>query len=141
MKFRNLRRPARADKAGITVTPPAKKKKEESGESINSSPSDMAVYNKHVNHITKSYSSNKWSLASMHQLLQETSAERRRWIINDCPCVKEVLLKFPCLAEPKLVCFRSACTCMYSNLCNIPIYVAIEGLLLHERLRRGGNSG
>ena len=34
MKFRNLRRPARADKAGITVTPPAKKKKEESGESI-----------------------------------------------------------------------------------------------------------
>ena len=103
MKFRNLRRPARAH----VVPPPAKKKK--NGGSLGSSGStapslsDMAEYDQHVNHIKKSYTSQKWSIATMSQLLQETATERRRWIREDCPSVKEVLLKFPCLQEPKLV--------------------------------------
>lgn len=100
MKFLNLRRPARARRAGVIVPPPAKKKKEEA---VIASPLGMAEYEQHVNHIKKSYASHKWSVASMSQLLQETSQEQRRWITEDCPRVKDVLVKFPCLIEPKLV--------------------------------------
>ena len=115
MKFRNLRRPARAHKAGITIPPPAKKKKDdESVEPAAPSISDMAEYEQHINYIKKSYSSQKWSIASMSQLLQETAEERRRWIREDCPSVKDVLLKFPCLAEPKLV-----SSCMQAYTCTM----------------------
>lgn len=141
-KFKNLRRPARARKAGITVPPPAKKKKDEgsiepSG-SIGPSLSDLAEYDQHINHIQKCYSSQKWSVASMTQLLQETAVERRRWIREDCPSVKEVLLKFPCLTEPKLVsdimqrpsrqgayvCMRAHCTVPLRYKCTCTRYSA-----------------
>lgn len=115
IKFRNLGRPARAHKAGITISPPAKKKKDdESVEPAAPSLSDMAEYEQHINYIKKSYSSQKWSIASMSQRLQETAEERRRWIREDCPSVKEVLLKYPCLAEPKLV-----SSCIQAYICTM----------------------
>ena len=127
MKFRNLRRPARAHKAGIVVPPPAKKKKEEgplgSPCFTASSLSDMAEYDQHVNHIKKIYTSQKWSIATMSQLLQETATERRRWIREDCPSVKEVLLKFPCLHEPKLVSSLCSTQIQYTYMCTPSTHV------------------
>ena len=116
MKFRNLRRPARAVKAGLEVPPPAKRKKCDVFVLPDTpSCSDAVEYEQHVSYIQRSFASQKWSLSSLSQLLQETAKERRRWIVEDLPTVAEVLLKFPCLTEPKLVSFRK-CTCtMYSE--------------------------
>ena len=95
----------RAEKAGIEI-PPAKRRKgneedpEASSSSSSPSPSDRAEYNKHVQ---KAYTSQKWSVANMSSLLDETALQRRQWIMEDSPSVKDILNKFPCLKESKLV--------------------------------------
>lgn len=96
MKFKNLRRPSRAEKVGIVVLPPETEK-------YKSSASDKAEYEKHIKQIKKCYSSQKWSVANMAILLEETAFLRRQWISERCPSVLEVLESFPCLREPKLV--------------------------------------
>ena len=96
MKFKNLRRPGRAEKVGIEVLPPEKEKDM-------SSASDKAEYEKHIKQIKKCYSSQKWSVANMTILLEETASQRRQWISEKYPPVTEVLESFPCLREPKLV--------------------------------------
>ena len=104
MKFKNLRRPSRSQKAGIEVPPAAKRSKHETKEcAVKPSASDEAAYDKHVKHLQKSYFSQKWSVASMISLLEETAVQRRQWIMNECPPVKSILEKFPCLKEPKIV--------------------------------------
>ena len=112
MKFKNLRRPSRAEKVGITLKPPAKKIRIESDEdtapgthikSPQTSSSDMAEYKKHVRYIQKTYTSQKWSLASLTSLLGETAIIRRKWINEEGPPVEEILHTFPCLKEPKIV--------------------------------------
>ena len=116
MKFKNLRRPARATKAGVKVPPLTKKKllKEAAATSAsNASASDMAEYKQHVSHIQKSYASHNWSLPSMVILLELTASQRRKWITAENPSVMEILSTFPCLKEPKLV---SACACTYIAL-------------------------
>ena len=70
---------------------------------IEPSASDKAVYEQHVKHLQKSYSTSKYSLATITTLLEETTALRKKWIVEDCPTVKEILEKFPCLKEPKMV--------------------------------------
>ena len=106
-KFRNLRRPSRAEKAGIAVPPPPKKFKKASVDSITAvqapSESDIAEYTRHIEFIRRSYQSKRWSQKSMITLLQQTAKQRRSWIKNECPSVKDVLKDFPCLADPKLV--------------------------------------
>ena len=102
MKFKNLRRPARAQKAGIAVPPPAKRVKKDS-EDIIVSPIDQEGYERHLEHIKRSYNSKKWSVPNMAILLEETAIQRRSWITNENPPVKLVLEKFPCLADPKVV--------------------------------------
>ena len=74
-------------------------------EASSSSPSasDRAEYDKHVQHLQKTYTSQKWSVANMSSLPDETALQRRRWIMEDCPSVKDILSKFPCLNESKLV--------------------------------------
>ena len=98
MKFMNIRRPARASKVDIPV-PPLKRAKTET----NLSPSSVAEYESHIKHLQKSYKSNKWSLSSMIALLEATSTQRRLWINKENPPVSEILEKFPCFEEPKLV--------------------------------------
>ena len=98
MKFKNLRRPGRAYKAGIVV-PPSKKPKVTAEQSA----SDLAEYEQHISQIKKSYSSHKWSVGNLATLLELTSILCRQWINEESPTVKEVLEKFPCLSEPKLV--------------------------------------
>ena len=114
MKFKNLRRPTRAEKAGISVSPPVKKKfKVEPQETQDeSSSSDLAKYELHVKQIKKMYRSHKWSVSSLAKLLNLTRTQRQQWITQDCPKVAEVLEVFPCLQEHKMVCSIVTCRCM-----------------------------
>jgi hypothetical protein len=105
MKFKNLRRPARAKKAGISVLPKPKTKVDSllKPTAVQPSTSDIDEYEQHIKYIQKCYASKKWSVTSMTLLLEQTAVLRRKWIQEECPIVKEVIEKFPCLTEPKLV--------------------------------------
>ena len=103
-KFKNLSRPARADKAGISVPPPLKKAKRIPVSTMATfTDSDTAEYKLHVEYLKQTYNSKKWSLSGMQTLLEQTSNQRRSWIKNDGPSVKEVLDMFPCFADPRIV--------------------------------------
>ena len=41
---------------------------------------------------------------------------RRDWIVKECPSVKAVFMKFPCLAEPKMVCVCLFIACAYIHV-------------------------
>ena len=104
-KFKNLRRPERAEKAGIEIPPAKRRRGDEEATSSSPSPSasDRAEYDKHIQRLQKTYTLQKWSLANMSSLLDETATQHRWWIMEDCPSVKDVLSKFPCLMESKLI--------------------------------------
>ena len=87
--------------------------------------SDIAEYEQHIKYIMKTYSSQKWSFSSLDSLLDATSTLRRKWIKEDCPTVKEVLLKFPCLREHKLV------SSLLSYLDHTKVYSFLSPPLLH----------
>lgn len=83
-KFENIRRPVRAEKAGLAVPPPVKRPKV-----VSSAPdvstftdSDIAEYQRHVVYLKQTYTSKKWSLSGMKILLEQTSQQRRLWIKN-----------------------------------------------------------
>ena len=106
MKFQNLRWPERSQKAGLLVPPPPAKKQKKY-DTIEASPptaSDLAEYEQHVTHLMKVYTSKKLSLAYMVSLLELTAKLCRLWIKEELPSVPEVIDKFPCLVEPKIVC-------------------------------------
>ena len=42
-------------------------------------------------------------MASIANLLEETSSQRRWWLSNQKPSVETVLEKFPCLTDPTIV--------------------------------------
>ena len=107
-KFKNLRRPARAEKVGIVVQPPLQKSKKNTEmmrDHVEPSVSDTAEYQRHIEFLQTKYNSKKWSLSSMLTLLQQTGMQRNYWIRNENPTVKMVLDKFPCLADSKVVSF------------------------------------
>lgn len=101
MKFKNLRRPARAKAAGIVIEPPAAKKARKDKED------DVAVdhvgYERHVEYLQNSYASKKWSVVNMMTLLEQTAYQRRKWIFDESPSISEILEKFPCFADPRIV--------------------------------------
>ena len=113
-KFKNLRRPARAEKAGIAVPPPLKKAKRVPVTVPTFTESDAAEYKRHVEYLKHTYNSKKWSLSGMQILLQQTSEQRRNWIQNEGPSVKAVFDMFPCFADPRIVRFFSV-TCRHVN--------------------------
>jgi hypothetical protein len=113
-KFKNLRRPSRSIKAGITLSPPTKKSKAMDNDKISSiSSDDLNTYERNIEFIQRSFYSKKWSVSSMIVLLGETAKHRREWITSNSPAVKEVLEKFPCLADSQVM-FKEFC-----NLCYI----------------------
>lgn len=101
-----MRRPSRAKKAGIDISPPSHKKIRLDADTAQDKPvsmSDRAAYDNHLKYLQKSYNSRKWTVTAMATVLKETAIIRRQWIMETSPPVKEVLTKFPCLVEPKLV--------------------------------------
>ena len=105
MKFQNLRRPGRFQKAGLLYFLRLLKSKK--NDTIVASPptaSDLAEYEQHVTHLIKVYTSKKWYLAYVVSLLELTAKLRRQWIKEELPSVSEVIDKFPFLVEPKIVC-------------------------------------
>lgn len=78
MKFKNLRRPARAEKIGIVVQPPPLKSKKRSElPPLQPSASDIAEYERHVEFLQSKYHGKKWSLSSMLTLLEQTAKQRQ----------------------------------------------------------------
>ena len=59
----------------------------------------------------------------MATLLEETVAQRTKWILQESPTVAVILDKFPCLKEPKLVSIRTAC--IHNNINFIVLSFAI----------------
>ena len=90
MKFKNLRRPSKAQKSGIVIQPPQKRVKTATVEMFTDS--DAADNKRHIQYLQQTYHSKKWSLCGMKLLLEQTSKQRRSWIQNDSPPVKEVLI-------------------------------------------------
>lgn len=109
-KFKNLRRPARAEKAGITNDVPVceKKRKVEVPSLEEPSPSDIAEYDENCKYLQKVYSSQKWTEVGMATLLEETADQRNKWITKENPTVAVIRDRFPCLQEANLV---SICNC------------------------------
>ena len=118
-KFKNLRRPARAEKAGIAaidVPVSEKKRKIEAPSPDGPTPSDIAEYDENCKYLQKVYKSQKWSEVGMATLLEETADQRNKWIRKESPTVAVIFDRFPCLKEANLVSIRN---------CNIIIYHTI----------------
>ena len=97
-----MRRPARAEKSG--KVPATKKLKLDSTSSLNVlSASDKAELDLIIETMQKNYSSNKWTAAGAMHMLQQTERYRRQWIKEESPNVKDILAKYPCLNEAKIV--------------------------------------
>lgn len=129
MKFKNLRRPERKQRLGVSddISPPLKKKKVDSPSKksssavtatglssylncsslftvvADSSSSDMATYEQNISYLQKNYRSHKYSISTISLLLEETRTLRRKWISQENPSVKSILEKFPCFQEPNFV--------------------------------------
>lgn len=97
-----MRRPCRAAKAGITVSCPSKHSQDDAN-TIPLDSDDPNAYERNVQFLQRSFHSKKWSVSSMTVLLSETAKQRRHWITTECPPVKAVLEKFPCLADHQVV--------------------------------------
>ena len=87
------------------IPPPIKKMKHHSADTIPPPQcvSDVAVYEKHVLFLQRSFKSKKYSFSSLITILEETSLLWRAWIRNDLPSVKQILDRFPCFTEPRMV--------------------------------------
>ena len=62
--------------------------------------------------------SKKWSYAGILALLEETAELRRSWIREESPSVSEVLEKFPCFTDPRIVsidnCTQTVSMCVFA---------------------------
>ena len=99
------------------VVPPAPPKTPSSSEVVDEpSPSLIAEYECHIQFLQRSYASKKWSLASMVTLMEQTAVLRREWVKKEGPSVTQLMEKFPCLADPRIVRFClpiiHVCVCM-----------------------------
>lgn len=126
-KFKNLRRPDRASKAGIVVPPPPQKAKTAVSTGISEyseepSSSLVAEYERHIQFLQRSYASKKWSVSSMITLMEQTADMRREWVQKDEPSVSQVLEKFPCLADPRIVRFYQLCEDIFTIILCVSLY-------------------
>ena len=103
-KFKNMRRPDRAWKMCVNK----KLKTDDASDSASAATlcttvSNIEQYERYVQQLQKLYCSGKWSTPRLTSLLHESSKLWRDWIRQERPPVKDVLVKFPCLQEPRLV--------------------------------------
>jgi len=64
---------------------------------IDPSASDKSIYEQHVKHLQKSYSTSKYFSATITTLLEETAILRKKWIVEDCLTVKDIFVKISIL--------------------------------------------
>ena len=105
-KFKNLRRPYRAEKLGIVVPPVPKRAKVASPHASPvavQSDSNIAEYERHISFLQRSFQSSRWSMGSVMTVLADTAQQRRHWIQERSPSVSLILEKFPCFADPRVV--------------------------------------
>ena len=100
-----MHRPDRASKAGIVVPPALQKVKVAASIECHDEPSasSMAEYERHIQFLQRSYATKKWSIASMLTLMDQTAELLRKWVQKDSPSVSQLLEKFPCLSDPRIV--------------------------------------
>ena len=107
-RFRNIRRKPRQQSSGLTFTPPPKKRK------LNDSQNHGSHYHIQQTLDDDSYESSRKQLlkqlskpvknkAAIASLMAETSANRRKWILDDRPSIAEVTEKFPPLRDFDMV--------------------------------------
>ena len=70
---------------------------------IEPSSSEKSAYEQHLKYLQKRYNTCEYSSTTITTIMEETAALRRKWIIEECPPIKEVSDKFPCLKKPKMV--------------------------------------
>lgn len=95
-KFKNLRRPDRASKAGIVVPPPPQKPKTAASTGISEyskepSSSLVAEYERHIQFPQRSYASKNWSVSIMITLMEQTADMRREWVQKHEPSVSQCM--------------------------------------------------
>ena len=72
---------------------------------------DEQTYELHIGQINKQLAKTTRNKAALKSLMIETAANRRKWIVEDYPSIKEVLNKFPLLQEFDMV---SYCCSIYN---------------------------
>ena len=59
----------------------------------------MKKHEIHISQLNKQLAKTTRNKAALKSLMIETAANRRKWIVEDNPSIKEVLSKFPLLKE------------------------------------------
>ena len=72
MKFKNLRRPSRSAKAGITIS----SKKPVGIHSTSSGSGDSDAYERNIEFLQRSFHSKKWTVSAMSVLLDKTAKQQ-----------------------------------------------------------------
>ena len=114
-RFRNLRRKPLSSAAGITFAPPAKRRKVQSKcfdgqENVAHQLLDEATFLRHTDQIKQQWLRGTRNRSALASLMQETSANRRKWIVEERPVIASVTEKFPPLKQLDMVCLLM---CMY----------------------------
>lgn len=95
----------------------------------------MAEYEHHIQFLQRSYASKKWSVSSMITLMEQTADMRREWVQRDEPSVSQLLEKFPCLADPRIVRFHQYLWEYFHNYVSLQMlneFCQITGAIQHD---------
>ena len=99
--FKNMRRVPRSSRTGLDFTPPDRKKESALHQGLSHSGRilDDLTYQRHKTALSQEYDRKMKITESTLMLMQETAANRRKWIQEERPSVTIVIKEFPCLKE------------------------------------------
>ena len=107
--FRNIHRKQHQQSSGLTFTPPPKKWK--LNYTQNHGPDhhlqeilDDDSYESNIKQLQRQLYKPVKNKAAITSLMAETSANRRKWILDDRPLIAEITEKFPALKDFNIVC-------------------------------------
>ena len=101
-----MQRKPRAEVLGLDVgsAPPPKKKMRVVFHGVEAAPQmDHASYERHLKQLEKEESKSVKNRTAIRVLMRETSMNRRKWITEDRPAVRDVIRTFPSLKEYEYV--------------------------------------
>lgn len=96
-----MRRVPRSSRTGLDFTPPDRKKESALHQGLSHSGRilDDLTYQRHKTALSQEYDRKMKITESTLMLMQETAANRRKWIQEERPSVTIVIKEFPCLKE------------------------------------------